>query len=260
MLDTQEKKLKRYTVEDLVVGTVYDMASVNGDKSIVERVVYLGRKMLPNLPTIRNFFCNGFQLSKLGQNWERTLRYGLDSKSAKELECLPWHYESDVKKAENAMKPWKLTPVFILLDDKISIYNPEDGAYYCDDLAEIPQEEKEHSIRFCVSQYYDSSSLLAGRDIVKRLVNESKIQDLRIISEDLPWERSGSYQINRQLVYQSAKEYKIMKLETLDVGLDRYLQKLKKQIDDRLELAPPEMPTDLNEWIRKVGEWYKRDY
>lgn len=51
-----------------------------------------------------------------------------------------------------------------------------------------------------------------------------------------------------------------MKLETLDVGLDRYLQKLKKQIDDRLELAPPEMPTDLNEWIRKVGEWYKRDY
>ena len=222
--------------------------------------MYLGQKMLPNLPTIRNFFCNGFQLSKLGQNWKRTLRYGLDSKSAKELECLPWHYESDVKKAKNAMKPWKLTPVFILLDDKISIYNPKDGAYYCDDLAEIPQEEKEHSIRFCVSKYYDSSSLLAGRDIVKRLVNESKIQDLRIISEDLPWERTGSYQINRQLVYQSTKEYKIIKLETLDVGLDRYLQKLKKQIDDRLELAPPEMPTDLKEWIHKVGEWYKRDY
>ena len=259
MLDTQEKKLKRYTVEDIVVGTVYDMASVNGDKSIVERVAYLGRKMLPNLPTIRNFFCNGFQLSKLGQNWERTLRYGLDSKSAKELEYLPWHYESDVKKAENAMKPWKLTPVFILLDDKISSYF-EDGAYYCDDLAEIPQEEKEHSIKFCVNQYYDGSSLLAGRDIVKRLVNESKIQDLRIISEDLPWERSGSYQINRQLVYQSTKEYKIMTLETLDVGLDRYLQKLKKQIDDRLELAPPEMPTDLRGWLNKVEVWYRKEY
>ena len=259
MLDTQEKKLKRYTVEDLVVGTVYDMASVNGDKSIVERVVYLGRKMLPNLPTIRNFFCNGFQLSKLGQNWERTLRYGLDSKSAKELEYLPWHYESDVKKAENAMKSWKLTPVFILLDDKISSYF-EDGAYYCDDLAEIPQEEKEHSIKFCVNQYYDGSSLLAGRDIVKRLVNESKIQDLRIISEDLPWERSGNYPINRQLVYQSTEEYKIMKLETLDVGLDRYLQKLKKQIDDRLELAPPEMPTDLRGWLNKVEVWYRKEY
>ena len=83
---------------------------------------------------------------------------------------------------------------------------------------------------------------------------------MRIISKDLPWERSGNYPINRQLVYQSAKEYKIMKLETLDVGLDRYLQKLTKQIDDRLELAPPEMPTDLKEWIHKVGEWYKRDY
>ena len=260
VLDSQEKTLKSYTIDDLVVGTVYDMASAKGDKSDVERVVYLGQKMLPSLPTIRNFFCNGFQLSKLGQNWERTLRYGLDSKSAKELECLPWHYESDVKKAKNAMRPWKMAPVFILLDDKISIYSLEDGAYYCDDLAEIPQEEKEHSIRFCAYQRYGSSSLLAGHDIVKRLVNESKIQDLRIVSEDLPWERSGNYPINRQLVYQSAEEYKVMKLETLDVGLDRYLQKLKKQIDDRLELAPPEMPTDLKEWIHKVGEWYKRDY
>ena len=259
-LDVQDKKLKSYTIEDLVVGTVYDMASAKGDKSEVERVVYLGQKMLPNLPTIRNFFHNGFQLSKLGRNWERTLRYGLDSKNAKELECLPWYYESDAKKAENAMKPWKLTPVFILLDDEISSYKLEDGVYYCDDLAGIPQEEKEHSIKFCADQYYDSSSLLAGRDIVKRLVNESKIQDLRIVRKDLPWARIGSSSTDKQFVYQSAKEYKVMKFETLDVGLDRYLQKLKKQIDDRLELAPAKMPDDLKEWIHKVGEWYRKDY
>ena len=260
VLDSQEKNLKSYTIEDLVVGTVYDMASAKGDKSEVERVVYLGQKMLPNIPTIRNFFRNGFQLSKLGKNWEKTLRYGLDAKSAKELEFLPWYYEADVKKAENAMKPWKLTPVFILLDDEISNYMLEDGAYYCDDLAEIPQEEKEHSIKFCVNQYYDGSSLLAGRDIVKRLVNESKIQDLRIVTKDLPWSRSRGSSISNQFVYQSAKEYKVMKLETLDVGLDRYLQKLKKQIDDRLELAPAKIPDDLKEWIHKVGEWYRKDY
>ena len=260
VLDSQEKNLKSYTIEDLVVGTVYDMASAKGDKSEVERVVYLGQKMLPNIPTIWNFFRNGFQLSKLGKNWERTLRYGLDSKSAKEFEFLPWYYEADVKKAENAMKPWKLTPVFILLDDEITSYPLEDGAYYCDDLAGIPQEEKEHSIKFCVNQYYDDSSLLAGRDIVKRLVNESKIQDLRIVTKDLPWSRSRGSSIHKQFVYQSAKEYKVMKLETLDVGLDRYLQKLKKQIDDRLELAPAKMPDDLKEWIHKVGEWYRKDY
>ena len=260
VLDSQEKNLKSYTIEDLVVGTVYDMASAKGDKSEVERVVYLGQKMLPNIPTIRNFFRNGFQLSKLGKNWERTLRYGLDSKSAKEFEFLPWYYEADVKKAENAMKPWKLTPVFILLDDEITSYPLEDGAYYCDDLAGIPQEEKEHSIKFCVNQYYDDSSLLAGRDIVKRLVNESKIQDLRIVTKDLPWSRSRGSSISNQFVYQSVKEYKVMKLETLDVGLDRYLQKLKKQIDDRLELAPAKIPDDLKEWIHKVGEWYRKDY
>lgn len=259
-LDVQDKKLKNYTIEDLVVGTVYDMASAKGDKSEVERVVYLGQKMLPNLPTIRNFFCNGFQLSKLGQHWENTLRYDLDSKSAKELEYLPWYYESDVKKAENAMKPWKLTPVFILLDDEISSYKLEDGAYYCDDLAGIPQEEKEHSIKFCADRYYDCSSLLAGRDIVKRLVNESKIQDLKIVRKNLPWARNRSSSTDKRFVYQSAKEYKVMKLETLDVGLDRYLQKLKKQIDDRLELAPAKIPDDLKEWIHKVGEWYRRDY
>ena len=260
ILDIQKKKLKSYMIEDLVVGKVYDLASESGDKSKVRRVVYLGQKMLPNLPTIRNFFRNGFQLSKLGRNWERTLRYGLDSKSAKELEFLPWYYESDVKKAENAMKPWKLTPVFILLDDEISSYKLEDGVYYCDDLAGIPQEEKEHSIKFCVDQYYDSSSLLAGRDIVKRLVNESKIQDLKIVRKDLPWARNRSSSTDKQFVYQSAKEYKVMKFETLDVGLDRYLQKLKKQIDDRLELAPAKMPDDLKGWIHKVGDWYKKVY
>lgn len=260
VLDSQEKMLKSYTIEDLVVGTVYDMASAKGDKSEVERVVYLGQKMLPNLPTIRNFFCNGFQLSKLGRNWERTLRYGLDSKSAKELEFLPWYYESDVKKAENVMKPWKLTPVFILLDDEFSSYKLEEYVYYCDDLAGIPQEEKEHSIKFCIDQHYDRSSLLAGRDIVKRLVNESKFQDLRIVRKDPPWARKSSSSFNKQFAYQSAKEYKVMKLETLDVGLDRYLQKLKKRIDDQLELAPAKMPDDLKEWIHKVGEWYRRDY
>lgn len=259
VLDSQEKKLKSYTIEDLVVGTVYDMASAKGDKSEVERVVYLGQKMLPNLPTIRNFFCNGFRLSKLGRNWERTLKYGLNSESAKELECLPWYYETDVKKAENAMKPWKLTPTFILLEDQISGYKFDD-AYYCDDLAEVPQEEKEHSIKFYADQYYDQSSLLAGRDIVKRLVNESKIQDLKIVRKDLPWARKNSSSTDKQFVYQTAKEYKVMKLETLNVGLDRYLQKLKKRIDDRLELAPPKMPDDLKEWIHKVSEWYKRDY
>ena len=51
-----------------------------------------------------------------------------------------------------------------------------------------------------------------------------------------------------------------MKLETLDVGLDRYLQKLKKQIDDRLELAPPEAPADLKGWLNKVEVWYRKDY
>ena len=158
------------------------------------------------------------------------------------------------------MKPWKLTPVFILLDDEITGYQLEDGAYYCDDLAGIPQEEKEHSIKFCVNQYYDDSSLLAGRDIVKRLVNESKIQDLRIVTKDLPWSRSRGSSINNQFVYRSVKEYKVMKLETLDVGLDRYLQKLKKRIDDRLELAPAKIPDDLKEWIHKVGEWYRKDY
>lgn len=260
VLDSQEKKLKSYTVEDLVVGTVYDMASAKGDKSEVERVVYLGQKSMPNFPTVRNFFNNGFQLNKLGRNWDKSLKYGLTSEQAKTLECLPWYYESDVKKAENVMKPWKLTPVFILLDDEISSYKLEDGAYYCDDLAEIPQEEKEHSIKFCADQYYDRSSLLAGRDIVKRLVNESKIQDLRIVRKDLPWARSRSSSIDKQFVYQSTKEYKVMKLETLDVGLDRYLQKLKKQIDDRLELAPAKIPDDLKEWIHKVGEWYRKDY
>ena len=260
VLDSQEKKLKSYIVEDLVVGKVYDLASESGDKSEVRRVVYLGQKLMPNFPTIRNFFNNGFQLSKLGRNWDQHLKYGLTSEEAKTLECLPWYYEPDVKKAENVMKPWKLTPVFILLDDEISSYKLEDGAYYCDDLAGIPQEEKEHSIKFCVDQYYDRSSLLAGRDIVKRLVNESKIQDLRIVRKDLPWARNRSSSTDKQFVYQSAKEYKVMKLETLDVGLDRYLQKLKKQIDDRLELAPAKIPDDLKEWIHKVGEWYQKDY
>ena len=60
--------------------------------------------------------------------------------------------------------------------------------------------------------------------------------------------------------FASENDYKIMKLETLSLGLDRYLQKLKKHINDRLELAPAKMPDDLKEWIHKVGEWYRKDY
>lgn len=259
MLDSQEKKLKSYIVEDLVVGKVYDLASESGDKSEVRRVVYLGQKSMPNFPTVRNFFNNGFQLNKLGRNWNQRLKCGLTLEEAKTLECLPWYYESDVKKAENVMKPWKLTPAFILLEDKISSYKLNDHEYYCDDLADVPQEEKEHSIKFGVDRY-DSYSLLSGREIVKRLVNESEAQDLRIITKNLPWSRTQSSNLDKNFVYASKNDYKIMKLETLSLGLDRYLQKLKKHIDDRLELAPAKMPDDLKEWIHKVGEWYKRDY
>ena len=259
MLDSQEKKLKRYTVEDLVVGRVYDLSSESGDKSEVERVVYLGQKSMPNFPTVRNFFNNGFQLSTLGRSWDRTLKYGLTLEGAKTLECLPWHYEADVKKAENVMKPWKLTPAFILLEDQISSGKLYDGEYYCDDLADIPQEEKEHSIVFGVGRYC-RCSLLAGSGIVKRLVNESEVQDLRIIAKKLPWSRTGNSSLDKSFVYASENDYKIMKLETLSLGLDRYLQKLKKHINDRLELAPAKMPDDLKEWIHKVGEWYRKDY
>lgn len=259
MLVTQEKKLKSYTVEDLVVGTVYDMASAKGDKSEIERVVYLGQKLMPNFPTVRNFFNYRFELNTLGRNWDRSLKYGLTPEEAKTLDCLPWYDESDVKKAENVMKPWKLTPAFILLEDQISGYKLNDGEYYCDDLAGVPQEEKEHSIKFGTSRY-GSYSLLSGREIVKRLVNESEVQDLRIITKNLPWSRTGNSKLDKSFVYASKNDYKIMKLETLSLGLDRYLQKLKKRIDDQLELAPAKMPDDLKEWIHKVGEWYRRDY
>lgn len=263
-LEVQHKKLKNYKIEDLVVGKVYDLADASGDKNEIRRVVYLGQKILPNIPTIRNFFNYGFNINELGRQWNRIRSGGLNETNVNELDFLPWNNSSAVKKAENAMKPWNLTPVFILLEDAFSSYvhyksEYDYNEYYCDDLAELPQEEKECSILFNPISYGDSNSLLTGKDIVKRLVNESSDQRLRIIAKRLPYGRNGSSTLE-QFKYTSPNDYKVMKLETLNVGVDRYIQKLKKEIDNRLELASPKVPTDLKKWFDKVFLWYQKVY
>lgn len=259
-----EKNLKSYTIEDLVVGKVYVMTSTNGDKSEGQRVVYVGQKVVPNMPTIRNFVCNGYNIDTLGRYWDR-IKYGVSKELASSAEYLPWNRASDAKKAQNATRAWKLQPCFILLEDMIgSDKNSEkDAIWYCDDLAGVPFEEKEHSIKFCDCCYYNygESSLVVGKDVVKRLINESKDQDLRIISAShLPYWRTRSNSVNQQYRYKSISDYKTIKLETLVMGLDRYLLKLKKFIEDRLEFTPAARPTDLKSWLGKVGKWYKEVY
>lgn len=261
LLEEQSKKLESFTVDTLEVGKVYDMAAKNGDKTDVARVVYLGQKSMPSLPTVRNFFNAGYHLNKLGPLWKNKLSYGVnDEKDTK----LPWNDEADAKKAKNVMKPWKLVPAFILLKDAISSWNDQKMSYYCEDLAGVPEDEKEHSVRFCVTEDAEECSILAGQDIVKRLVNKSECQDLRILAKALPWSRQKSHykedDENKKYAYSSPKEYKTVKLETLQLGVGRWLEKVRADINCKLELAPAERPADLNAWREKVRKWYNEVY
>lgn len=162
------------------------------------------------------------------------------------------------------MKPWKLVPAFILLRDAISSWNDQKMSYYCEDLAGVPEDEKEHSVRFCVTEDAEECSILAGQDIVKRLVNKSECQDLRILAKDIPWSRQKSRykedDENKKYAYSSSKEYKTMKLETLQLGVGRWLEKVRADINCKLELAPAECPADLKAWREKVGKWYHEVY
>ena len=250
-LEDQSKELKSFQVKDLVAGKVYDMCASNGDKSNVERVVYLGEIPLPNLPSVRNFFAYGYRLNTLGRYWDSAIRCTLDET----VDWLPWNDASTAKKSLAVMKPWKPTPAFIELTDEIQNYQATDS-WYCDDLAGLPEEDKEHSIRLCFDGRYDGGNFIAGKDIVKRLVNESESQDVKIITKDLTWSRKN----DKKFKYLKPSEFKIMTLESLKKGVNAFLKKMKAAIDDRVALAPPQVPSDLDAWREIVRDWYNKVY
>lgn len=250
-LAAQEKSLRSFKTEDLVVGNVYDMASPTGDKSDTRRVVYLGQKLMPSFPAVRNFLNNGYRPAVLRYHWTGdALKYYLSPTTAKSLKWLPWNVESHVKKAESVMRPWTLAPAFILLEDMFSAFTK---TIYCDDLAGVPAEELEHSLVF--SAVSTVSSLLAGKDVVKKLVNESAIQVLKIVRNCGYLQLSRARCATGSLRYTSASDYKTLKLEMLQLGVDKFLEMVKGLISDRLELVPPQMPADLKKWCGKVNEW-----
>lgn len=258
MLEAQARELKSFRTEDLVVGKVYDMCDTKGDKSKTERVVYLGEMAIPHLSSVRSFFNYGYQLSKLGRNWKySSIKRGLTYASNEDLSWLPWKDTSTVKKSLAVLKPWKPAPVFIRLADEIIGYDSTDS-WYCDDLAGVPEEEKEHSIRFSLDGRYNDGNFIAGKDIVKRLVNESKSQDLRVITKDQNLSYSRRHHAN--FAYGNASRFKTMKLDTLKTGVREFLKKMKENIDSKLALVPPHEPADMSKWINDVAKWYKDVY
>lgn len=261
MLEKQSQALRSFKLGDLVSGRVYDLASKTGDKSQTQRVVYIGELELPSLPALKRFFQqDGRRIPQLHSGW-RSHVHAFTDEDLSRLGFLPWNSPRYHELAEDMLKPWKLTPVFLLLEDHVS-GTFRDDVFFCDDLAGVPPEELEHSIAICLTNATDHNCLLAGKDIMKRLVNESSDQALKVITDSVTyarrtggWKRKIASCSSCDLDYTSPSEFKTMKLEMLKLGVEKYVSMLKAMVQQKLELAPPRCPDNIEAWIAKVDKW-----
>lgn len=259
ILEAEMTKLRSFTVDDLKVGKIYDLASKNGDKTNVTRVLYLGEHSIRNWPSMKNILCSSakFGMTEIARRWKAISSIFPGSSEIDMADWLPWNDATYVRKAELALKEKKPTLVFISLIDNISSYQStySDGTvaeWYADDLAGVIKEDQEHSICFRFDP--DDQQILTGKEIVKRLVKESDDQSVRIVSSEIPYGRRSS-RTEARFKFVNPAKYRVMKFEDILKAFKKFMRIADDRLAYHLKLIPSEAPADFAAWKNFVREW-----
>lgn len=264
----ESKKSKLVSSSALKPGTVYDIADGVDGLSAISRYVYLGKFAVHSPSLVEKCITTTWNVVrtlhsvlkyKHSTDWRMLFEYASKNNSSDKNWYLPWG-RSDAKTVMHTLlrNEKKNQPIFIKLSDNYFETNSNwfghSNALYCDDLAGVPIEKKEHSIVFSfIAPVFRKTYGFNSSIQLKNIVSESSDQTVKV--DDKTILNSRLTASDNFFRYKDPSEFKTLDFESLKNGFAKYLEKVDEILERCKSLSPLECPTDdlaLENWARLV--------